>query len=346
MRAAVVHAAEDLRNEEVPEPKVAPNEVKIRNAFCGICGSDIAMFFNPSSIGIDYSQPHPVTGTSLPQIIGHEFSGTVVAVGSEVENFTVGDNVVAFPMIHCGECSACKAGLFRICKKLGTHGFTSKSGGLADYSALPADKLFRLPEGIPLKLGALVEPLAVSWHAVRRSGIAPGQRALIIGGGPIGIGVALALRAFGIEDVRLSETSATRRKVIEAMGIASLADTADLKSQGEIDIVFDAAGHASALDQAIEILKPQGIAVIVAIYKRPMQLTGATIALKELRIIGSLAYEAPDFAEVIAAMTAGLIDTGHWVEVGDFDELEQTIRALARGERLKVLVDMRAGSAK
>ena len=341
----MVHGAEDLRIEEVPEPELAPDEVLVRNAYCGVCGSDIAMFFDPPSIGIDFSRPHPVTGTSLPQIIGHEFSGTVVAVGSEVGEIKAGDDVVAFPMIHCGECSACEAGLHRICRNLGTHGYTSKSGGLADYSAVPEDKLFRLPEGVPLELGALTEPLAVSWHAVRRSGIEPGQRALIIGGGPIGIGLTLALRAFGVGEVHLSETSDSRRAIVEKMGIASLADPGDLAQLGEVDVVFDAAGHAAALDRALGVVKPQGTAVIVAIYKKPLQLTGAAIALKELRIVGSLAYEARDFADVIEAMSRGMVETEDWVETGVFAELEETIRALARGERMKVLVDMRAEAA-
>lgn len=347
MKAAVFHSAEDLRIEGLPEPSPGPGQVKIRNAYVGICGSDLAMFFNPSSTGLDFSKPHPVTGSTLPQVLGHEFSGTIVETGEGVDSFSVGDDVTVFPMIHCGSCDACVRGLHHICRNMGTHGFTSDGGGLATYTVLPADKVYRLPEGVDLRTGALTEPLAVAWHAVRRSEIASGGAALILGGGPIGIALSLALRAHGVSQIFISEPNQARREVVEKMGIARGIDPTSTSLAGavggatgatKVDVVFDAAGNSGALDEALELLIARGLAMIVAIYKAPLSITGTTVSLNELRVLGSLAYEPVDFENVIAALGKGLIDTEGWTESGSFDELEHVIRNLSKGHGMKVLI--------
>ena len=198
--------------------------MKLRNAYSGICGSDLHVFYSPEASGLDFSRPHPVTGSTPPQILGHEFAGTVVAVGDGVEGYDVGDRVAVWPVYYCGRCAACRNGRVNVCRNIGFHGLTSHGGGMAEFTTIAADMLHKLPEAVDLRLGALVEPMAVAWHAVSQSGVQPGQTALIAGAGPIGIGLWFALRARGVDRVLVSEPSSSRRETIQGLGAADVLD--------------------------------------------------------------------------------------------------------------------------
>lgn len=350
MRAAVFHAAEDLRIEDVPEPTPGPGQVKIRNAFAGICGSDLHIYFAPESAGIDLERPHPVTGSTLPQVLGHEFSGTVVELGPGVADVEVGDRVAVWPIYACGRCAACRRGAPNACRTIGFHGITSDGGGMAEYTTVAADKVHVLPEGVDLRLGALVEPMAVAWHAVSRSGVQPGQSALVVGAGPIGIGVWFALRARGVDAVVVSEPSEARRRAITGVGADHVVDpiTADLTAVvaevtgGDgVDAVFDAAGVGPALASGLEQLVPHGTAVVVAIHERPMEFSPTALVMPEATITGTLAYLQEDFDAVIQAMAAGKYDTTGWVDEIALDEVVETIHALRAGRGMKALVAAR-----
>lgn len=136
-----------------------------------------------------------MTGSLPPQILGHEFSGTVVELGDGVADVEVGDRVAVWPVYYCGECAACTRGRFNISQRIGFHGLTSHGGGMAEFTTVAADNLHKLPDNVHLHMGALVEPMAVAWHAVSQSAVEPGQSALVAGAGPIGIGTWVALRA-------------------------------------------------------------------------------------------------------------------------------------------------------
>lgn len=224
MKAVVFHGKEDVRVEDVAEPRAGKGMVKLRNAYAGICGSDLHVYFSPESSGMDYTRPHPVTGSMAPQILGHEFSGTVAELGEGVTNLAAGDRVSVWPIYYCGECAACEKGLYNVCRKIGFHGLTSDGGGMAKYTTVPADRLHKLPRNVDLRMGALVEPMAVSWHAVERGRIEAGQTALVSGAGPIGIGVWFALRARGVETIIVSEPSEGRRAAIAGVGANILVD--------------------------------------------------------------------------------------------------------------------------
>jgi (R,R)-butanediol dehydrogenase/meso-butanediol dehydrogenase/diacetyl reductase len=156
-----------------------------------------------------------------PQILGHEFAGTVVELGDGVTGFDVGDRIAVWPVHYCGECAACRAGRVNACQRIGFHGLTSHGGGMAEFTTVATQKLHRLPDSVDLRMGALVEPMAVAWHAVSQRGVEPGQTALIAGAGLIGIGVWFALRARGVENILVSEPSADRRTVIEDIGASA-----------------------------------------------------------------------------------------------------------------------------
>ncbi|MWB98507.1 2,3-butanediol dehydrogenase [Agromyces seonyuensis] len=349
MKAAVFHGAEDLRIEEAPEPTPGPGMVKLRNAYAGICGSDLHVYYAPEAAGLDLEHPHPLTGSTLPQILGHEFAGTVVELGDGVEGVSVGDRAAVLPVYSCGECPACRNGMTNACQKIGFHGLSSNGGGMAEFTTVPASMLHLLPEGVDLRLGALVEPMSVAWHAVTRSGVEAGGTALIAGAGPIGIGVWFALKARGIEDVLVSEPSAERRATIAALG-ARVVDpvagdlagaVADLTGGRGVDVAFDAAGAGPAITSGLAALVPGGRLVVVAIHERPMEFLATQLVMAETEIVGALAYLPADFDGVIDAMSRGVYDTTGWVDEVGLDGVVGAIEKLRGGAGAKILV--RAG---
>lgn len=349
MKAALFHAKEDLRIEEVAEPSPGPGEVKLQNAFAGICGSDLHVYYSPEAAGLDFDHPHPVTGSTLPQILGHEFSGTVVELGEGVTNVAVGDRVAVWPIYFCGECPACKKGMYNACQKIGFHGLSSNGGGMAEFTTVPAVKLHVLPENVDLRLGALVEPMSVAWHAVGRSGVDAGGTALIAGAGPIGIGVWFALKARGVEKVLVSEPSADRRATIAALGATVIdpvnedlaAAVSELSDGNGVDAAFDAAGAGPAITSALASLVPGGRVVVVAIHERPMEFLPTQLVMAETDIAGALAYLPEDFDAVITAMSDGVYDTTGWVDEVALDGVVDAIHALRGGVGAKILVKSR-----
>lgn len=346
MKAALFHAKEDLRVEDVPEPTPGPGQVKLRNAFAGICGSDLHVYYTPEAAGLDFDRPHPVTGSTLPQILGHEFSGTVVELGEGVTDVAVGDRVAVWPIYYCGECAACRRGMFNACQKIGFHGLSSHGGGMAEFTTVDASKLHVLPENVDLRMGALVEPMSVAWHAVSRSGVEQGGSALIAGAGPIGIGVWFALKARGVQRVLVSEPSADRRAIISALG-ATVVDpvnedlaqaVADLTGGDGVDAAFDAAGAGPAVTSSLASLVPGGRVVVVAIHERPMEFLPTQLVMAETEIAGALAYLPEDFDAVIEAMSRGVYDTVGWVQEVPLEGVVDAIHALRAGAGAKILV--------
>lgn len=346
MKAAVFHAKEDLRVEEVDEPSPGHGQVKLRNAFAGICGSDLHVYYSPEAAGLDFDHPHPVTGSTLPQILGHEFSGTVVELGEGVTGVAVGDRVAVWPIYYCGECAACRRGMYNVCQMIGFHGLNSDGGGMAEYTTVPASMLHVLPENVGLRMGALVEPMSVAWHAVSRGDVEAGGTALIAGAGPIGIGVWFALKARGVERVLVSEPSADRRAIIAALGARVVdpvnedlaAAVAEITGGAGVDAAFDAAGAGPAITSALASLVPGGRVVVVAIHERPMDFLPTQLVMAETDIAGTLAYLPADFDAVIAAMSEGVYDTTGWVEETPLEGVVDAIHALRGGAGAKMLV--------
>lgn len=352
MRAAMFYAQEDLRIEDIAEPEPGPGEVKLRNAYVGICGSDLHMFYSPVATGHDLVTPHPLTGALPPQILGHEFSGFVVGLGEGVKNVAVGDRVAVWPIYYCGTCAACVRGLFNVCRSVAFHGLSAHGGGMSEFTTVAASKLHVLPPNVDLRLGALVEPMAVGWHAVRQSGVKPGQSALIIGAGPIGIGLWFALRAHGVSAVVISEPNAARRADVSGIGAQFVVDplageldktVASVTKGRGVDVAFDAAGVAPAVDSGLAQLAAGGRLVIVAIHESGVDLNPASLVMSETAILGALAYLPEDFDAVIQAMSAGLYSPDGWVSEIALDELVETFATLRAGEATKVLVRL-AGS--
>jgi (R,R)-butanediol dehydrogenase / meso-butanediol dehydrogenase / diacetyl reductase len=349
MLAAVLHDVRDLRLEEVPEPSPRAGQVKIRVAHNGICGSDLKLF----EMGLRAAAgdtPHPLTHYAGPQILGHEFSGVVTELGTGVNELAVGDRVCVQPDYHCGVCPACQVGHTHLCSILTFHGVISAGGGLAQHTCVPAAMVHHLPDSLTMVQGALVEPMAVSYHAVGRGDIQPGELAVVIGAGPIGIGVVLNLRARGVDDIVVAEPSAARRAVIEQFG-ATAVDPAALTEhlaararRGGADVAFDCAGRGDTYGTTLGALRARGRAVIVAGSSAyPLQMTAYLLQHTEITITGSLAFEPGDFAATIDLMERGAYPTDGWVEhIALADILTDAVEPLLAGHKTKVLIDMPA----
>ncbi|MFE5474066.1 alcohol dehydrogenase catalytic domain-containing protein [Nocardia sp. NPDC056541] len=347
MKAAVFYGKEDLRVEEVPESSPGPGQVKLRNAFAGICGSDLHFYFFPEAIPWDMNEPHPLTGAKLPQILGHEFAGTVVEVGEGVTDVQVGDRAAVFPLVaSCGECVACRKGLRFSCKMMGALGANAPGGGLSEFTTVNASSLHLLPENVDLRMGALVEPMAVGWHAVARSGVEAGGTALIAGAGPIGIGTWFAFKALGVEKVLISEPSADRRAIVAALG-ATVVDPvnedlaaviSEFTDGAGVDVAVDAAGAGTAITSALMSLVAGGRVVVAALHEHPMQFHPTLLSMGEGEMVGAVGYEPEEFDAVIAGMADGLYDTTGWVEEIPLTGIVDALHKLRNGIGAKILI--------
>ena len=204
MRALRFHAARDLRIEDVAEPgPPGPTQVTVAPRWCGICGTDLHEY--TSGPIVTPSEPHALTGATLPQILGHEFSAEVVAIGSAVNRVEVGDRIAVMPLIYCGRCDYCRRGLQHLCVTMACTGLSADWGGVADLANLEEYQVFRIPDSVSDEQGALIEPCAVAAYGVSRGPVRPGDSVLIAGGGPIGAFAALCAAAAGAGAVYMTE---------------------------------------------------------------------------------------------------------------------------------------------
>lgn len=283
--------------------KPAPDEVRLDVGFVGICGTDMHIYH-----GVMDKRVGP------PQIIGHEMSGVVAEVGSAVEGFKIGDRVVVRPLDYCGNCPACNAGLSHICHNLKFMGIDTP-GAMQQHWTVKARTLHHLPENVSLKLGALIEPLSVACHDVERARLKAGEKAVILGGGPIGQLIALVAKSVGA-DVLVSEVSEVRRRFATERGIDSVDPTAaDLAAEVKkwtggkgADVVFEVSGVAAVAEAMTEIVATRGRICMVAIHANPPKVNLFHFFWKELEMVGARVYEAADFERAIGIVANGDID--------------------------------------
>jgi (R,R)-butanediol dehydrogenase / meso-butanediol dehydrogenase / diacetyl reductase len=345
MKAAVYHGPSKVEVADVPEPEPRPGTVKVRVGFNGICGTDLHEYYaGPIFVP---TEPHPLTHQQMPLTLGHEFSGTITTVGDDVTGWAEGDRVAIEPVYKCGRCAPCRAGNYNVCQQIAFHGLMS-DGGMAEYTVVPTDMLHRLPDSVPLELGALVEPMSVAYHAATLGDVAPGDTAMVFGAGPIGIGLWFALRGKGLDDVFVVEPSPTRRAAIEVLGARTLDPTqidvpafiAEHTHGDGADAVFDAAGVTPAVATALACVGSRKPMVSVAIYEKPLETPLLNLVMNESRIQGSLCYTGADFEAVIALMAQGAYDTTGWVtRIPIEDVIDEGFEALHAGTKMKVLVD-------
>lgn len=315
-----LYGDKDIRLDLVSPQSCSADEIRVKVAFCGICGSDLHEYNTPT-LCPKPGQKHPLTGCSLPVTLGHEISGTISEIGAEVSSLKVGDRVVINPQIverHVGKepCETCKLGFPNICTSASNYGLGGPGGGFAEELVVKSYSALRLPDGISLEAGALVEPFAVAWHSVRTAKFKPGQDALILGAGPIGLAILQVLRVRGARNIIVSEVLDFRLKQSVAMGATATVNPLDgedvvidqvkkaCNGQG-VDVAFDASGLQATLDTAIVAVKPRGTIYNVAIHERPLLINPTQISLQEKIFRGGNSYTNEDFEAVINALAAG-----------------------------------------
>jgi (R,R)-butanediol dehydrogenase/meso-butanediol dehydrogenase/diacetyl reductase len=338
MRSALYAGNSTIVVEDRPPVVPGPGQVQIEVSYTGICGTDLHILHG--------AMDHRV---QTPQTIGHEMSGRVAAMGPGVEGLSVGQPVTVMPLQWCGTCPACTSGHQHICHRLNFIGIDSP-GAMQQLWTVPAAVVIPLPEDLSLTDAALIEPAAVAVHDVRRAALQAGEKAVVIGGGPVGVLIALVARSVGAEVVLL-ELDAHRRAVAEQLGLRTLDPSkqdiaveigAWTKGAGA-SVAFEVSGSAAGVNTAVQALAVRGRLVIVGIHSEPRQVDLFQFFWRELTMVGARVYERPDYDTAIELLRRGDIPTG--VLISRIEPLENAAAAFAAlhhgGEVMKVLIDCR-----
>ena len=300
MKVSQYIKAGEFMLREINTPVLPDDHIRIRVAYCGICGTDLHIF-----------KGHMDTRVKAPQAVGHEASGVVESFGKDVSGFKIGDKVTVYPLDNCGECNTCKAGFTHICEHLRFLGIET-AGGFAEFWDVPARLVCHLPEEMDLELAALVEPLAVACHDVRRSGLKPGALTVISGGGPIGMLIALVARRAGGR-VFISEINSARLAFARSLGFETInpqeedaaARIRAISGGSGADVVFEVSGSEAGARLITELVRPRGTIVIVAIYAKPVPVDLHKFFWKEIRMVGARVYEHVDYEQAIQLADSG-----------------------------------------
>lgn len=309
MKAVRWYQPKDIRVEDVPEPRVAAQSVKIKVKWCGICGSDLHEYL-AGPIFIPVGKPHPLTGETAPVILGHEFSGEVVETGSEVAGLKAGDRVVVEPVDVCGKCPACLSGKYNLCTSLGFHGLAGGGGGFAEYTTFPARFVHKIPDSLSYERAALVEPMSVALHSLRVGGFTIGQSAVVAGAGPIGLATIECLKAAGAKQVIVIQRKSVRQQYALRSGADAVLDPNTTDVVAEIrrltggvgaDVAFETTGSEQCYGLSLDAISFAGTLVVTSIWEDAIRYNPNAVVLTEKKIVGSICY-CNDFPSTIAMM--------------------------------------------
>ncbi len=314
MPAAVFMGIRDVRVEDRPLPAIGPADVLLEVSHCGICGSDLHFLLE--------------WGGKSGAIEGHEYSGTIAAVGPEAEgDWQVGERVIPGQSPRCGTCEYCLAQRPSLCVERGRVGADDDDwqGAFAGYKVVPSAQLLRIPEHLASKHAALTEPMAVALHGITRGGGArPGTRWLVTGGGPIGFLSVAALKAMGVDDIVVSEPHERRRALCEKLGARTVhPDDLELPAMPHdmvdepFDVVLECSGNNKAMEAGLAQLKRAGTLVLVGAGIRAPRFDNNRILLNELVITGAFVYDQDGFARALELLASGDVPVDLLVEADD-----------------------------
>ena len=304
MTQAIMTAPGNIVYQDVDIPEIQPEQIKVKMKRIGICGSDIH---------VNHGK-HPYT--NYPVVQGHEVSAEVAEVGNKVTNCRVGDKVTIQPQVVCGKCYPCTHGMYNDCETLKVMGFQT-TGMASEYFVVDAKKALVLPKDMSWDHGAMIEPLAVAVHAVRRySGDMHGKKAVVLGGGPIGNLVAQTAKALGAEVVLLSELSAYRLATAQKCGITTvnpnernlLDAIVEACGKDRADVIFECIGINPTMKQAIEYARKGSHIIVVGVFGDLATVDMAAVQDHELSLLGSAMYREEDYIKAIDLVAAGKIE--------------------------------------
>lgn len=313
MPAAVFMGLRDVAVEDRPTPEPKADELLLEVSHCGICGSDLHFLIE--------------WGGKSGAIEGHEFSGTVAALGAGVTGWKVGDRAIGGPSAKCGKCEYCLTNRTSLCIERSSVGGTDAwQGAFALYKTVRAAEALPVPDGLSLKHAALTEPLAVALHGITKAGGArPGTRWLVTGGGPIGFLSVAALKALGIDDIVVSEPKESRRALCEKLG-ARVVDPAELTTPAmpfdtvdePFDVALECSGNGRAQESALAQLKRGGTLVLVGAGMARPKFDPNRILLNELVITGAFVYDFDGFPRALEMLASGKLPNDLLVEQEDY----------------------------
>ncbi|ONI40488.1 butanediol dehydrogenase [Candidatus Epulonipiscium fishelsonii] len=350
MKSARWHGIKDIKIDEIDNPELKPNEALVQVKWCGICGSDLHEYV-AGPINIPSKNPHPITGEVAPLILGHEYSGVVAEIGSDVKNIKVGDRVCVEPVIFCGECRACREGSPNACEKLGFQGLSGFGGGFSEYTSFRADKIHKLPDSMSFEDGALVEPLAVAYHSLEKGHFKSGQVAIVSGAGTIGLATIKVLKAMGASKIFVIQRESIRQEYARNEGVTVLDPykvdvVAEIKkmTNGEMaDVSFETTGSQLCFDLLLTSIKSTGYLVNTSIWEENVSFNMNMVVFTEKNIVGTICYHGNDFPDVISLISEGKIVTGGLVtkkiHLNDLaSEGFDTLTGPAKKKHVKILV--------
>ena len=292
MRAAVVGPGSRYEVVAVPDPSPGPGELLIRVTACGLCGSDLK------------ARAAMPTGT----IMGHEFCGEVVGVGTGTTGWRAGDRAAVLPVLACGECEWCASGEVAHCPSARMIGLGGSAGGFAELAVVTPPAAFPLPPGADPIFGALVEPFAVGLHCVRTAGLGRGDDVLVVGAGTVGLATIAWARARGARRITAVDPVAARRAAARSFGATDVLASAEVAAPGGYDVAVECAGRPGLLDPCIAAAGPKGRIVVAGVCTEPTPFLPLPALMKEVSISFAVYYTPEEFAAVIAAFERGQID--------------------------------------
>jgi 2-desacetyl-2-hydroxyethyl bacteriochlorophyllide A dehydrogenase len=340
MRALVYYGPENMKVADMPEPSPKENEVKLEIHYVGICGSDVHGYLG-------------TTGRRIPpMVMGHEFSAVVVQAGAKVKRFKKGDRVTALPILNCGECSYCRAGLINACENREFMGTMSVNGVLAEYVCVDEKILYALPDSLDDKTAALIEPFAVAYHALCKAEIRD-KNVMIAGAGTIGLFALTVAKYFGAAKTVVTDLSPDRLTAAKKAGADIIINPGEgdvgkvLEEHGlrkSIDVTVEAVGITPTAQQTINYVRNMGTVIWIGNSAQMIEINMQQIVTRELTVKGTYVYIQKDYEESIRLLGEGRIDISGFVSgVVGMGEAEAMFKKLAAGETamVKVLVDVR-----
>lgn len=339
MKQAVMTQPGQIEFRQVEKPAITDHEILMQTRRIGVCGSDIHV----------YHGMHPYT--SYPVVQGHEVSGVVADVGRAVDSVAVGDKVTFTPQVVCGECYPCRNGMYHICEALKVMGF--QTGGAAqEYFVLPEWNVFKLPDELSLDHAALIEPVAVAAHALRRGGDVAGKQVLVLGAGTIGNLVAQVARAFGAAAVMITDISDYKLTKATACGVDFAINTtrddlnaAILRDLGpaRADLILECVGVQATATEAVKCARKGTTIVVVGVFGQPPVVDLGLVQDRELSLVGTLMYQKNDYSVAIELVAGGKLHLDElFTHRFPFDAYLDAYHAIeaAHGEYMKVIIEL------
>ncbi|GIT92119.1 Zn-dependent alcohol dehydrogenase [Jannaschia pagri] len=325
-KAAVYRGDKTFTIETVETPPPGPGQVQIDVAYCGICGTDLHIYLG-----------HMDARVGFERTIGHEMSGRIAALGEGVEGLAPGQPIVVRPLDHCGDCPACRAGHEHICHNLTFIGIDN-DGAFQQRWNVPAHTIHVLPDGLDLSHAALIEPLAVACHDVSRAAVQPGEDVLVIGGGPIGMLVAMVARE-AVAKVTVTEINENRLAFAKGLGFETLnpkdgdvAEAVHAATGGKgADVIFEVSGSQQGVDLMTAAAATRGRICMVAIHATKPTVDMFQFFWRELDLLGARVYRPEDYDTAMGLLAKGVVDCEAFItDIQGIDQIQSAFETLTQ----------------